>query len=357
MTRSPSKPTISVVIPVYNGGANFQKCLASVIRCTPKPEEVIVVADGDSDGSWRMAEEMGITVLRIPVAGGPAQARNMGARMANGDILLFIDADVVIPPNAIGLVASAFQDDHELAAIFGSYDDAPAEGNLISQYRNLFHHYTHQISKRIASTFWAGCGAVRRDIFLQMDGFNAKAYPCPSIEDIDLGYRMKRAGYGIRLVKEIQVKHLKKWEFISLLKTDFFCRALPWARLLLRDKENRFINDLNLKISSRICVGSVHILVICLVSAAIINSWLLVPSAIFMLLLIILNRNLYCFYIRKRGVGFALKTLPLHWLYFYYCGVAFAIAYACHLFSGLSSKKHSGEGYTDIELNNTSNHQ
>ncbi len=97
MTSSFSKPTVSVIIPVHNGGEKFRRCLSSLADCTPAPKEIIVVADGDSDGSWRLAEEQGLQVLRIPTPGGPAGARNVGARAAQGEILLFTDADVMVP--------------------------------------------------------------------------------------------------------------------------------------------------------------------------------------------------------------------------------------------------------------------
>ena len=61
-----SNPAVSVIIPVYNGGANFRRCLASITAVLPAPLELIVVADGPSDGAWRLAEERGITVIVLP---------------------------------------------------------------------------------------------------------------------------------------------------------------------------------------------------------------------------------------------------------------------------------------------------
>ncbi len=79
-----------------------------------------------------------------PSPGGPARARNLGASQARGEILLFVDADVTIPPGAIGQVVKVFKREPGIAALFGSYDDEPAESNFLSQYRNLLHHYVHQ---------------------------------------------------------------------------------------------------------------------------------------------------------------------------------------------------------------------
>lgn len=326
------KPSVSVIIPVYNGGENFRRCLASLADCTPPPKEVIVVADGDSDGSWRLAEKQGFQVLRIATPGGPAGARNLGARAAKGDILFFTDADVMIPADTIDRIAIVFQQEFDLAALFGSYDDEPFETNWLSQYRNLLHHYVHQTGNEDASTFWAGCGAIRREIFLEMGGFDKQMYRYPSIEDIELGYRLKKTGYKIRLVKELQVKHLKHWDILSLLRADFFYRALPWTNLLL--KEKRFINDLNLKTSARLSVISVYMGVLTLIGA-IGSLWLVIPALFCIGVLLILNWDLYRFFQRKRGVNFMMKVIPWHWLYFLYSGLAFALGYARHLMKKL----------------------
>src|SRR5215831_2536071 len=243
--------TISVIIPVYNGGPNFRKCLVSVKALLPSPIEVIVVGDGDTDGSSQLAQEFGVTVLRFSSPGGPARARNFGASRAKGEIVFFVDADVTLPSDAIGRVAKVFQREPDLAALFGSYDDSPGETNFLSQYRNLLHHYVHQNGREDASTFWAACGAIRREVFLAMGGFD-ETYVKPSIEDIELGYRLKRAGYSIRLCKSLQVKHWKRWELGSMLKADFFQRALPWTDLILRHRH--CINDLNTGMSGRASV-------------------------------------------------------------------------------------------------------
>ena len=171
-------PSISIVVPVYNGGDAFRRCLASLSRYTPHPEvqtagnaptvEIIVVSDGDSDGSWRLAEEFGAKLIRRSESKGPAMARNEGAAAATGDILFFVDADVEILPDTIALVAESFRTHPQLAALIGSYDDAPGDPSFLSQYKNLFHHYTHQTASLSASTFWGACGAIRRPIFNEM---------------------------------------------------------------------------------------------------------------------------------------------------------------------------------------------
>jgi len=322
MSSAPSR-TVTVIVPVYDGGDKFRRCLMSLVNAEPAPEEIIVVADGDTDGSGRLAEEFGMHVLQIPETGGPARARNLGAHRAVGDILFFVDADVIIPRDAIGQIADAFQQQPQFVAVFGSYDDEPFEKNFLSQYKNLFHHYVHQTANIEASTFWGACGAIRRDIFLSLSGFN-EDYRRPSIEDIELGYRLKRAGHRIRILKSLRVKHLKHWGISSLLKTDFFYRALPWTALLL--KEGRFVNDLNLKVSNRVCVVLTYLLLLATVGI-IFMPWLSIPAVIAAACLLVLNWNTYRFFNAKRGFSFALLSILWHWFYFFYCGLAFAIGF------------------------------
>lgn len=316
--------TVAVIIPVYNGGHRFRASLESIRRAAPPPDEIIVVGDGDTDGSSELAEAAGVTVYRFPQPGGPGRARNLGASKATSDLLFFIDADVTVPEDVIALVRDIFAHESDVAAMIGSYDDQPGEGNFLSQYRNLLHHYVHQNGREEASTFWGACGVIRREVFCTMGGFD-EGYLKPSIEDIELGYRLTRAGYRIRLCKSLQVKHWKRWTFASMLQADFFQRALPWTELIHRHRG--FVNDLNISFS-----GRVSVLLACgLLGAVVLAPWqpvILAGAAVMALILFILNIHLYRFFFEKRGVWFAARCIPWHWLYFLYSGVAFAVGTA-----------------------------
>ena len=338
----PRKLTISAIIPVHNGGENFRRSLLSLTKTSPHPNEIIVVADGDTDGSWHVAEEFGVKILRLPARGGPAHARNLGAHEAQGDILFFMDADVAIPPNTIEQITSTFNLNPGLAALFGSYDNEPEAKNFLSQYKNLFHHYIHQRACNEASTFWGACGAIRHDVFMSIGGFD-EHYRQPSIEDIELGYRLKQAGHKIWLCKDLQVKHLKCWRVFSLIKSDFFHRALPWTDLILRDRY--FINDLNLRFSSRMSA----ILTYALIGALIGARWwygAIAVASVLALLLLIINQPVYQFFLQKRGFWFMMGTIPWHWFYFFYSGLGFVVGVSRFLFSSRKSQKLSLPGIT-----------
>ncbi len=315
---------MSVVVPAHQAGEPLRRCLASLARTFPSPDEVIVVVDGAAEGIGRLADEFGFRLVNNPVAGGPARARNIGAREARGDLLFFVDSDVTLPPDTIALVRDEFVRDPGLSAVFGSYDDRPAAANFLSQYRNLFHHYVHQTSSEDASTFWGACGAVRREVFAGLGGFN-EVYRRPCIEDIEFGYRMKRSGHRIRLAKSLQCKHLKSWSALSLLKSDIFDRALPWTELILRDRS--LINDLNLKHSNRLSTVLVFAFVILLFTGFFDPGILRAAAALFAAFLA-LNFRLYRFLFSKRGFWFMMMAVPWHCIYYLCCGTAFAVGLA-----------------------------
>ena len=175
------------------------------------------------------------------------------------------------------------------------------------------HHYIHQVSHENASTFWGACGAVRKDVFLSLGGYN-EDYVKPSIEDIEFGYRLINAGYKIRLCKDIQVKHYKRWTFSLMFKTDFLHRALPWTRLMVH--HNRFLNDLNVKSSSRLSVILLFLSIFFLITSLFVQEFLF-PAVISAFLLLTINYSFYSFFRRKRGLFFALRVIPFHWFYFF----------------------------------------
>jgi len=116
MTNPKLSPSISIIIPVYNGGEAFDKCLSSIQQSNLSPLEIIVVADGDTDGSGDLASKFGAKVLRNSASTGPAAARNKGAAIAKGDIIFFIDADVTIYPDTLQKVEQVFAFQSDVAA-------------------------------------------------------------------------------------------------------------------------------------------------------------------------------------------------------------------------------------------------
>jgi GT2 family glycosyltransferase len=311
---------ISIIVPVYNNAPDLRVCLCALRAACGPDAEIIVVDDGSTDDTPLVAAEQEVRLLRLARNSGPAAARNHGARQARGGILFFVDADVIIGPEAVRHVARVFDECPDMAAVFGSYDASPQATGMVSQYRNLLHHFVHQHGNPEASTFWAGCGAIRRAAFEAVGGFDAQRFPQPSIEDIELGYRLRQADYRICLDKALQGTHLKRWTLGSIIRTDVVCRAIPWSRLLLANPNTP--NDLNLARGQRLSVALLG-----LAGALVpLTAWqieLVSAPAAALIGVIALNRRLYAFFARQRGLAFAVVCLPLHWLYYLYSGFSY----------------------------------
>lgn len=318
------QPFISIIIPVYNGEKFLPVCLAALVSGSYPDYELIVVDDCSTDRSVEISREKGATVLKTSRQSGPGGARNLGAQHARGEVLLFVDADVVVKPDTLERVAANFIHHPEVAAVFGSYDDEPAEKNFISQYKNLFHRFVHQQARSEAETFWAGCGAIRRDVFLAVEGFDAERYPRPAIEDIELGYRMRTKGHRILLDKQLQAKHLKRWTLKSMLHADIFCRAVPWSMLIFESKG--MVNDLNLQTTDRISAGLLGLSLL-LLPFTVLKPILFVLIVILLAMIPILNHKLYRFFYQRKGLAFAVLAFPLHLLYYLYSATTFVLCW------------------------------
>jgi glycosyltransferase involved in cell wall biosynthesis len=312
-------PPLSVIVPAYNAAATLAECLEALAGVCGPGDEILVVDDGSTDATAEIARQAGARVVETHGRGGPAAARNLGARETSGEILFFVDADVVVHTEAVRRVRAALEGD--AAAVFGSYDDHPRASGIISRYRNLLHHWTHQQATGEPNTFWAGLGAVRRRAFEAVGGFDEARYPVPSIEDIELGYRLRKAGFRIELDKQLQGAHLKRWTLSGVIRTDVTCRAIPWTRLL-RERDLRSF-DLNLDLRQRIA-GGLTLLSAVSVPAAVWRPEILWLTAALLLPVLWINRALYAFFARTGGPAFAAACVPLHLLYYLYSTLSYA---------------------------------
>lgn len=324
---TPPEPSISVIVPFHNAAAYLERCLDALARSRDCDYELILVDDGSTDSSPDIARRYGGRILTFPSARGPAFARNRGAETAAGRILFFTDADVICYPDTLARARAALDAGRDLAAVIGSYDDAPPARNFISRYKNLTHHWVHQNSLPEASTFWAGCGVIRREIFLKLGGFD-ESYRTPSIEDIELGYRLKARGYRIALCRRLVVKHAKRWTFAGMLRSDILDRAIPWTVLQLT--YGRIVNDLNVSRPQRAaafftCLAALlGVLGFC-------SPWFLAGTAAALLPVIGWNHRLYRFYRDRGGWWFCLRAVAMHWLYYLYSTLAFGLGWLKYL--------------------------
>lgn len=311
---------VSVIIPAHRDGWMLRRCLESVAHFYPLPGEVIVAVDGGDEGVISIVKEFGFMVLPLETTPGVSAARNAGARMAKGSVLAFLDSDVVAERDFILSVITVMSRHPHAVAAFGSYDKSPAGTGIISRYRNLLHHFTHQNGSCEASTFWAGCGACTAAAFWNVGGFDEK-YRLPCVEDIDLGYRLRAAGFRIVLEPSWQVCHLKNWRLADLLTTDLMRRAIPWTLLMLQNgKMDRDLNvDHRSRLSALLCI-----LIVAGLAAGFFDTRAFAASLLSLGAVVFLNRRFYILLMQEGGWGFASASVPLHLFYFLVAASGFA---------------------------------
>jgi glycosyltransferase involved in cell wall biosynthesis len=322
---------LAVIIPAKNAAGTLPRCLTAVHRSGRGDVEVVVVDDGSSDGSAEIAEAHGAKVLRLKSTVGPAAARNIAARATNADLLFFVDADVAVAEDAVQRVQAAFMDDPGLAAVFGSYDASPASGTFVSDYRNLLHHFVHQSSREESRSFWAGCGAVRRPVFLSLGGFDER-YRRPTIEDIEFGWRCVHANHRVRLDKQLQGTHMKQWTLSEIVKVDIRDRAYPWSNLILQWRE--MPTDLNLQWAHRASAVLAWVAIISAMAVTLVSggwrSVLLATGLLGVAAVAGLNLEFYRWLAHRRGLRCLAGAFCLHFLYYAYSSATFGWAWLRH---------------------------
>ena len=309
---SPPRLRLSVVVPATNDPPTLERCLAA-LAASDEPADELVVIEDSSDAS-------------------PARARNAGVARARGDVVVFVDADVAVHRDALSRIRHLLEARADVAAVFGSYDDAPAEPSLVSRFRNLLHHQVHHEGAGQARTFWSGIGAIRRAAFEDVGGFDAR-FERPSVEDIELGMRLTQAGYGIVLEPAIQGTHLKRWTLPEMIRSDFRDRGVPWVELLVRSRS--LPSTLNLGWRHRFSALA-SLTAAC---APLLRRRRLAVASAFVL--VSLNWRFYRLLLRVGGVKQAAAGVPLHVLHHVTAAASIPAGLIRHIRrrSGFSEKK------------------
>lgn len=297
-----ASPSLAIVVPATDVPPCLERCIAALEGGARAPDDLVVQFD--------------------PPGSGPAEARNLGAGGRGADVLVFVDSDVEVHPDALELISERFAADPHLTAVFGAYDDEPADPSLTSRYRNLLHHHVHSTAEGTAETFWAGLGAVRRDAFEAAGGFDADRFPLASVEDVELGLRLRRRGGRIVLDPRIRGRHLKRWTPLSMVRTDFGRRGVPWVRLLLR--EGAHSTALNLGWRRRASAAASVVLLVSLLARR------GRPAAAALVANLVLDRDLYALLARRGGPRLLLAGIALHQLHQLTAAASVPVAIASH---------------------------
>lgn len=333
-------PDLSVVIPVYRGEMTLGITLDALFSDPDLKSEVIVVLDGPDAACRKIAAGYPVRLLELPRRSGSAAARNAGAEKATGDILLFIDADVEVLSTTLDRVCRIMLDEKGPDVIIGAYSPTVPDDGFFSRYKNLHHHYGHFSGGPTTETFWTGCGAIRRNLFFEMNGFETSSF-VRNIADIEFGYRLLQRGIAVHIHPDIQVQHHKRYTFLSLIQSDLFERAIPWTRIMWRHRV--FKSGLNTRRYQQL---STLLLLLVFVLWFVPGGNQLLAGAIAgcLALFVYLNRKWTQFCYRHEGALFAVRSSIMEAVYYMVCGTGVTLGTLIHLkdrfFNGTSFANH-----------------
>ena len=225
---------ISIVIPVYNASLTLKECLDSIFESSYKNFEVIVVSDHSSDDSVEIAKKYKCKIIELDENKGPAFARNKGAEKSEGDILLFLDSDVILNKNSLNLISEKFLSE-EINAIQGTYSHEPNYKYIATQfYQSYLCYYVWPENKKYATTLVTACFGIRRKIFMGFNGFDTKMKKA-SCEDEQFGYTLINKGYKILILRNLQIEHRVNYNTIKFIKRRFI-QDVDRIKFYLREK-------------------------------------------------------------------------------------------------------------------------
>lgn len=220
-----SLPFISVVVPTRNRLDMLKQTLACLRRQRfPRDQyEVIVVDDGSEDGTpgylGQLASQGRITYLRQP-SRGPAVARNAGARVARGEVVAFTDDDCLPEADWLATLAAAYRTGGSpCRAGVGGHIEYALEGHWLCAFQVV--QNLHQMNRAESPPSLDTANAsYDRSLFLRTGGFSEE-FPCASGEDVDLGFRLVRAGYTLESAPHAVVRHRGRTTVREILRHAF----------------------------------------------------------------------------------------------------------------------------------------
>lgn len=312
-------PSLSIVTPIYNSSKTLKPYLEGIFKSHFQDFELIIVDGMSNDLPLTILKDYSLKYEQLNRHCSSAEKRNRGVELARAEVILFLDSDVVILPTVLGDIMNVFSNYPEIAGLIGSYDDAPESKKIISQFKFLFHHYTHQHEADYVDSFWTGCGAIKKSVFNSLGGFNAPFLKGESVFDIEFGYRLKKNNFKIYNAKHILVKHLKDLGFFESIYIDIFLRGMPWVVIMLTYRDLSL--KLNTKLNGVLSVLSTWGMLLSL-GGLFFNSICIYGMLIFLALFLFLNWELLRFLEFKRNWMFSFLSLFYLFIYYISCGIS-----------------------------------
>jgi lipopolysaccharide/colanic/teichoic acid biosynthesis glycosyltransferase/GT2 family glycosyltransferase len=233
-----SAPRYSVIVPAYQAAGTIGLCLDALERQTVARNqyEIIVVDDGSTDGTAEIARRAGACVVTQP-NGGAAAARNSGAKVAQGELLLFTDSDCAPVPGWMAALIAAF-DDPRVAGAKGTY--LTRQRAIVPRFTQLEYEdrYDRMLGRETIDFIDTYSAAYRPDVFWQNGGFDTSVR---YTEDQEFSFRLAEKGYRLVFVPEAQVYHRHNATLRAYIRRKFFIGR--WKVLVTRQHPGRLVKD------------------------------------------------------------------------------------------------------------------
>lgn len=246
-----AKIDISVIVPAHNEENYIGNCLKALKNQDFKNYEIIVVNNGSTDKTADVVKKLGIRVVSQPQP-SITKTREKGRLLAKANLLVFIDADTIIPKNYLSKVYKIFENDKEVAAMSSPYIfyDGNIKTTLLIKFLVAVWPFYFKITRflRIGSLLFGSNFAARKSILDKIGGFNTniKFYG----EDVDTSKRLSRVGKTL-FVSNLFVKvSARRYVKLGILKTCFFY-TVNYFTIFFANKtfESKKIEELNFRSS------------------------------------------------------------------------------------------------------------
>lgn len=222
------KPALSIIIPAYNTWDTVVRLLASLEKSSWKDFEVIIGDDASHTEKPKALLQRKLTITRLAVNSGPAAARNAAAKIAKGNVLVFLDSDVTVYSDTLKVIAEKFANDADLTALTGVWDKHQKTKAFFPQFKAL-RDWSYWINERDSDGYYylfsTRIAAIKRDVFTRLGGFN-EAFR--EMEDVEITYRIARR-YAIIFAPDVRVHH--EFEGFLPVARKYFWRSFYWSRL------------------------------------------------------------------------------------------------------------------------------
>ena len=297
---------LSVIIPNKNGEKTIGLCLEALFLSEHDAFEVIVVDDCSTDNSVFIIDQFPCKLIKLEQHVGAAMARNIGVNHSQGKVLFFTDADCLVSKETLNTAERIAKDQDYNTIIGGTYTLQPYDQSFYSTFQSVFIHYCELKNIHKPDYIAAHAMVISSQTFHQSGGFPTDFFPI--IEDVEFSHRLRRKGYRLVMRPDLQVQHIFGYRSLADSMRNGYFKSKYWTMYSLGNNDllaDSGTASLGLKMSVLSLFGSL----------ALVTTYLVIPSAIFLFLLalliivnVILNRSLFSHFYRTGAKMFLLAA-------------------------------------------------